>query len=244
MWDSVHPAAEWDVGGYRKLLTDRFYLGVIGQTIGLSLLVTLASLLIGYPVAYFLVRHAGRWSGAMMFGLVAPLLTSIIMRTFGWRVLFARRGLVNSALMGTGLIERPADLSTGLLITVVALVHVLIPYMVLSLAAVLKGIDPRIEEAARIHGASPWRTFWLITVALSLDGIATGSILVFMLAAGSFVTVLLLGGGIQTLPLLIFQQFSTTRDFPFASAMSNVLLVLALACLFLQMRLIRRAGVS
>jgi len=244
VWDSVHPADVFDLSGYRKLVTDPFYLGVIGQTIGLSLLVTVVSLVVGYPVAYFLAHHAGRWRGLVMFGLVAPLLTSIIMRTFGWRVLFARRGLVNSVLMDLGLIGRPADLSTGLTIVVVALVHVLVPYMVLSLAAVLKGIDPRTEEAARIHGANTWNTFWLITVPLSLDGIATGSILVFMLAAGSFVTVLLLGGGVQTLPLLIFQQFSTTRDFPLASAMSNVLLVLALACLFLQLRLIRRAGVQ
>ncbi len=147
---------------YGRLLTERYYLGVLGQTLALSAGVTVLCILIGYPVAYYLVRHGGRWSGVIVFALVGPLLTSIIMRTFGWQVLFAHGGIVN------------------------------------------------------------------------------GSILVFMVANGSFVTLLLLGGGLQTLPLLIYQQFNTTRDFGLASAMSTVLLAIALVCLWLQLMLLRR----
>lgn len=230
---------------YLRLFADAFYLGVIAETVGLSVVVTLVCVLAGYPVAYFMVRHAsGRIYDLIIFLLIAPLLTSIIMRTFGWQVLLARRGLVNEGLLALGFIDGPLGLLNSPFAIVVGLVHVLVPFMVLSIASVLQGIDRRLEESARILGAGKLQTFFRITFPLSIDGVGTGAILVFMLANGSFVTLLLLGGGtLQTLPLLIYQQFNTTRDFPFAAAMSNALLVLAVICLYLQLRLIRRRGV-
>lgn len=228
---------------YVSLLTDGFYLGIIGQTVLLSAGVTVISIVIGYPVAYFLVRKAGRFAGLIIFLLIAPLLTSIIMRTFGWQVLFARRGLVNNLLVDQlGILSAPLRLTNSPEIAIAALVHVLVPFMVLSISTVLQGIDGRLEESAKILGASRLRTFWEVTLPLSLDGIGTGAILVFMIANGSFVTLVLLGGGMQTLPLMIYQQFNTTRDFGMASAMSTILLVIAVLCLFLQLRLVRRKG--
>jgi putative spermidine/putrescine transport system permease protein len=109
---------------------------------------------------------------------------------------------------------------------------------------VLQGIDRRLEESAEILGAGRWRAFREVTLPLSMDGIGTGSILVFMVANGSFVTLLLLGGGLQTLPLLIYQQFNTTRDFGMVGTLSTVLLAIALVCLWLQLRLVRRQGGS
>lgn len=230
---------------YARLLTDGFYLRSIVETVALSAVVTIICILIGYPVAYYLVRHAGRWSGLVVFGLIAPLLTSIIMRTYGWQVLFARRGLVNNLLVEQlGILETPLRALNTPQLAVAALVHVLVPFMVLSIASVLQGIDRRLEESAQILGAGRLRTFWEVTLPMSLDGIGTGAILVFMVANGSFVTLVLLGGGLQTLPLLIFQQFNTTRDFGLASAMSNILLAVALACLYLQLRLVRRQGAA
>jgi putative spermidine/putrescine transport system permease protein len=228
---------------YIQVTTDGFYLDAIGQTLALSVGVTAICILIGYPVAYYLVRHASRWSGLIVFALVGPLLTSIIMRTFGWQVLFARRGFVNLVLVDwLHLLPAPLRLSGSLAITVAALVHVLVPFMVLSIASVLQGIDRRLEESAEILGASGWRAFLEITLPLSMDGIGTGSILVFMVANGSFVTLLMLGGGLQTLPLLIYQQFNTTRDFGMVGTLSSLLLVIALICLWLQLRLVRRQG--
>ena len=228
---------------YAKLFLDPYYLRVTMVTVVLSVGVTAICVLVGYPVALFLVRHSGRWGGLVIFLLIAPLLTSIIMRTFGWQVLFARRGLLNVTLMDFGWIDKPVNFLTGPTPVVVGLVHVLVPFMVLSIASVLKSIDTQLEESARILGAGKIRTFFKVTFPLSLDGIGTGSILVFLLANGSFVTILLLGAGsMQTLPLLIYQQFNTTRDFGFAAAMSNVLLLVALVCLYLQLRLIRRRG--
>jgi len=230
---------------YAKLLTDEYYLSVMWETIRVSLITTLICLAVGYPVALFLVRHAGRWHGVLLFLLVAPLLTSIIMRTFGWRVLLARRGLLSNTLLDLGLIARPLDLLNDPVSVFVGLVHVLVPFMVLSIAAVLQGIDRRLEESARVLGASRLRAFLSVTLPLSVEGMATGAILVFMLTNGSFVTMLLLGGGkVVTMPLLIYQQFTMTQDLAFASAMGNVLLLAALACLALQVGMLRRRGMA
>ncbi len=231
------------IANYAKLFTDPYYLGVLGQTLLLSLMVAAISAVIGYPVAWFMVRKAGRWQSLVIFMLIAPLLTSIIMRTFGWRVLLARFGIVNIVLRSAGLITSPVDFLRWPGVAVMALIHVLVPFMVMAIAASLQGVDRRLEESARLLGASQVSTFLRITLPLTLDGVATGFILVFMLANGSFVTLLLLGGGWQTLPLLIFQQFSVTQDFSLASAMSMVLLAAAAACMFVQLRLIRRQGV-
>jgi putative spermidine/putrescine transport system permease protein len=229
---------------YARLLSDSYYLGVTANTLWVSAMVTLAALVIGYPVAYVLANYSGRLAPLMIFLLIAPLLTSTIMRTFGWQVLFARRGMLNVLLRDWGIIDRPLVILQQPLSVYIGLVHVLVPFMVLSIAAVLRNIDPKLKESARLLGASRLRTFFSVTLPLSLDGVATGCILTFMVANGSFVTMLLLGDGkVVTLPVLIFQQFILTRDMHFASAMGNVLLVVAVVCLSLQLRLVRRRGV-
>lgn len=230
---------------YVRLTTDLYYLGVTGQTLLLSAVVTLLCVVVGYPVAYYLVRRAVRSAPLIIFLLVSPLLTSIVMRTYGWRILLARRGLINTYLLDLGLVDRPIDLLNGFAAVVIGLVHVLVPFMVLSIATVLQGIDRRLEEAAEMLGATGAQVFWKVVFPLSLDGVATGSVIVFMVATGSFVTLLFLGGGsVQTLPLLIYQQFSTTRNFPLAAGMSVILLLIAVACLYLQLRVIKRKGVA
>jgi putative spermidine/putrescine transport system permease protein len=215
------------------------------QTVALAFVTTAVCFIIGYPIAFYLVRHASAGRTIIIFLLITPLLTSIIMRTFGWRAIFARRGLLNETLQYIGFIEKPIDILNSSASALVGMVHVLVPFMVLSIAAVLEKIDPRIEEAAKVLGSSRLQTFLRITFPLSLDGVASGAILVFMLAIGSFVTLLFLGGGsLQTFPLLIYQQFNTTRDFGMAAAMSNMLMVLAAMLMFIQLRLIRRSGVA
>ncbi|MDR5839439.1 ABC transporter permease [Caballeronia sp. LZ034LL] len=228
---------------YEKLFVDPYYRGVIVETIKVSFIATLLCLALGYPIAHFMVRRAGRLAMPMLFLLIAPLLTSIIMRTFGWRVLFARHGPFNDLLMWLHLIERPLRVLGGPLGVYIGIVHVMVPFMVLSIVPVLRGVDRRLEESARILGAGAARTFLLVTLPLAMEGILTGCVLVFMLTSGSFVTQLLLGdGSVVTLPLLIFQQFSLTQDLGFASAMGNLLLVIVLACLYVQLRVAGRKG--
>ncbi len=226
---------------YVKLLTDPYYAGVLWETLQVALITTFACLLVGYPVAFFMVRFAGRWSALIVFLVIAPLLTSIIMRTFGWRVLLARRGLLNTWLGDFGLVTHPANIADEKIAVYIGLVHVLVPFMVLSIAAVLQGVDVQLEESARVLGAGRLRTFLHVTLPLSLDGIATGCILVFVITNGSFLTMLLLGGGrITTLSLLIYQQFNTTQDVGFAAAMGNILMLVAVLCFALQYHLLRR----
>jgi putative spermidine/putrescine transport system permease protein len=241
------PPGHADAGAlfyYAKLLTDPYYLGVLWETLKVAVIATAVSLLIGYPVSYFMVRFAGRWNALIVFFVIAPLLTSIIMRTFGWRVLLARRGLLNVWLLDWGIITRPLNLADEPIAVYIGLVHVLVPFMVLSITAVLQGVDVRLEEAARVLGAGRLKTFFYVTLPLSVDGIVTGCILVFVVTNGSFLTMLLLGGGkITTLSLLIYQQFNTTQDVGFAAAMGNILMLVAAICFGLQYWLLRRAGV-
>ncbi|HEY0295282.1 MAG TPA: ABC transporter permease [Bordetella sp.] len=223
---------------YRKLFLDPYYLGLIGETLKVSAITTVLCLLAGYPIAYFIVRRAGRWVGPLLFVLIMPLLTSIIMRTFGWNVLFARRGIVNVALMGMGLINQPLRVLDGASIVYAGMVHVMVSFMVLSIIPVLRSVDRRLEESARVLGAGAMRTFFLVTLPLSMEGIITGCLIVFMITNGSFVTLLLLGNSsVVTLPLLIYQQFNQTQDMNFASAMGTLLLVIVLACLYVQSRI-------
>ncbi len=228
---------------YHRLFTDPYYLGVVLNTLKVSAITTVLCLALGYPIAYFMVRRAKRLAVPLLLIMVTPLLTSIIMRTFGWRVLFARRGLLNDFLIWLELIEKPLNILSSSVIVYVGMVHVMVPFMVLSIVPVLRSVDQRLEESARILGAGAFRTFWLVTVPLSLEGIITGCALVFMVTNGSFITMLLLGeGSVVTLPLLVFQQFSQAQDLSFASAMGTVLLMIVLVCLYLQAHLARATG--
>jgi putative spermidine/putrescine transport system permease protein len=230
---------------YAKLFSDPYYAGVMWETMKVAVITTLASLVIGYPVAFFMVRFAGRWNALIVFFVIAPLLTSIIMRTFGWRVLLARRGLLNTWLLDWGLITRPENIADDPIAVYIGLVHVLVPFMVLSIAAVLQGVDVQLEESARVLGAGRLSTFLHVTLPLSLDGIVTGCILVFVITNGSFLTMLLLGGNkITTLSLLIYQQFNTTQDLGFAAAMGNILMLIAVIGFALQYHVLRRRGAN
>lgn len=230
---------------YVRLFTDSYYIGVILRTLWVSFLSTVLCVVIGYPVAYYLVRHAKGWGPFLIFLLVAPLMTSIIMRTYGWQILLARNGPISDWLMAMGLLDRPLGLLRSPISVYFGLVHILAPYMVISIASVLQAVDRRLEEAALVMGASRFETFRRITLPLSTSGIVTGSIIVFMLCNGSFLTMLLLGNGsVVTLPLLIYQQFVLVNDTGFAAAMGNVLLLLALICLYLQLRVVRGKGTA
>lgn len=231
------------LGHYARLLGDAFYLGVVAKTFLLGAAVTVATLVLGYPMALALARARGAAKGIALFMVIAPLLVSIIVRSYGWLVVLGRAGLVNRTLLGLGVIAEPLDLVHNWTGVIVGLTHVLLPFMVLPIASVLEGLDPALEEAARVHGATPWRTFRTVVFPLSLEGVATGCVLTFMLTIGSFVTVLLLGGkGTMVLPLLVYQEVTVTSDLGFASAIATVLLAIALGLLWVQVRYLRVRG--
>lgn len=238
----TNPAGPLEV--YGQILSDPYHLWVLRNTFILGAAVTLACAIFGYPIAYYIARSESRWVNVVLFLVIAPLLVSIVMRSYSWVVVLGRNGLVASTLGAVGVSDTPQLLYDwpGVFI---ALVHVLLPYMVLSIAGVIQAIPADVEQAALTLGASPRRTFTRVTLPLSFDGIGTGSILVFMLTIGSFVTVILVGGdNTMVLSLLMYQQITYVHDNQFAAALGNILLIAAMGVLIIQSRVIRTRGLS
>ena len=226
---------------YGRILGDSYYLQVIAQTLGLGLAVSAICAVLGYPLAYAIARLSGTAKALLIFAVVMPLLVNVVVRSYGWMVVLSGAGLLNWVLGGLGLPRLELMYSwTGV---VIALVHVLLPFMVLSIAGSLEMLDPRLGEAALVLGASPARVFRHVTLPLSLEGLVTGMILCFTLTIGSFVTVMLLGKtSTMVMPLLIYQQLTVASDWPFAAAMGVTLLVIVTAALWAQARLGARRG--
>jgi putative spermidine/putrescine transport system permease protein len=208
-----------------KVLIDTFWLGVQ---------VTLACLIIGYPVAYFYINAPAFWKGILTFLIMLPLLTSAVVRTFGWVVILGRQGLINTLLLRLGLIDDPIRLLFTHQGVVIAMTQIWLPMMVLPIVASLSQIDSRLAAASRSLGGGHWRTFWQITFPLTLPGIISGSLLVFALTVSSFVTPSIIGGGqLIYLPTLIYQQGIVLLNAPFAATVSTLLLIMVVAVVLL-----------
>jgi putative spermidine/putrescine transport system permease protein len=226
---------------YQEFLTDRFYQQELLRTLRLGVVITALTLVATYPIALFLARTQSRWRGLLVALAIAPLLTSTVVRTYGWLVILGNDGLVNGALVGIGLIDQPLRLINDEIGVVIGLVEILMPYMALGLLSGFGRINPDVEEAAMSLGANPLRTFWRVTLPLSLPGIATGVLLVFVLTISSFVTPQLLGGGrVFLMATEIYDQATYTLDWPFAAAISFLLLLLFGVVIALYTRVLRR----
>ena len=228
---------------YVKLVTDLYYLEIIARTLVLGLTVTLLTLVIGYPVAFFLARTTSRWRPWLTILVVFPLLLNLVVRTFGWIALLAQNGLVNQALQALGLVEAPVKLLFNFAGLLIGLTHIFLPFMVLVLIGAIQAIPRDVEDAARVLGASWLATFVRVTLPLSAPGILSGSILVFVLAISALVTPRLLGGPTyQVMSTLIYDEFLQRLNWPAGSAQSLLLTVMVLVLVFLSGRLARRTG--
>lgn len=186
-------APGFTIDNYARALTDSFYLELLSDTIRLAVIITAICLVIAYPAAYHLARTTSRWRGVLYALVLSPLLVGVVIRSFGWIILLANNGLINQALRGLGL---PAlALMYNEFGVILALVHVFLPFMVLPLMGAIQGIDPRLEEAARSLGASRAKVFRRVVLPLSMPGVQSGCILVFVLSCGAYVTPALLGAG-------------------------------------------------
>jgi len=230
---------------YTRLLTDSYYLEIIGRTLALGLTVTLATLVIGYPVAFFLARTPSRWRNWLTILIVFPLLLNLVVRTFGWIALLAQNGLVNQALRALGLVDSPVKLLFNFPGLLIAMTHIFLPFMVLVLIGAISNIPRDVEDAARVLGASWGSAFWRITLPLSAPGILSGSILVFVLTISALVTPRLLGGPTyQVMSTLIYDEFLQRLNWPAGSAEALLLTIMVLALVYLSGRLARRTGAS
>jgi putative spermidine/putrescine transport system permease protein len=226
----VMPKVAFTTRHYARMIDDPFYLEVIWTTIRIGLVTTLVALAIGYPLAHWMARIKSRTGHALLLmAVLAPMLTGIVVRTFAWMTLLSDKGVINETLLSLGLISQPLKLMYSETGIVVGLVHIYVPFMVLTLTGVIGRIDERLEQAAENLGASPLRAFIEVTLPLSLPGILAGSLLVFALAISAYVTPILLGGfQIMTLPILIYQQISANFNVGFAAALGIVLLIISL----------------
>jgi putative spermidine/putrescine transport system permease protein len=226
---------------YTRALSDLFYLEILARTVGLGLVVTAMTLIIGFPLAYILARSTSRWRHWLTLLVIFPMLLNLVVRTFGWIALLARRGLVNQWLIFLGITEEPIRLMfnfTGLLI---GLTHIFLPVMVLVLVAVIQNIPRDLEEAAGVLGATRAEVFAKVVLPMSAPGILGGSILVFVLTVSALVTPRLLGGPTyKVVSTLVYEQFLQLLNWPAGSALALLMTLIVLLLLWAGARFARR----
>ncbi len=219
---------------WREVLTDRYFGEVFLRTFRIAILVTVISVLLGAPEAYILNRMGRPWRSIFLVVVLGPLLISVVARTLGWALLFGgTSGVANKLLMSLGLLQRPIDFMFTEMGVVVALAHVLMPFMVLSVWAGLQKLDPMIENAAASLGAGQATILWRIVLPQIVPGILSGSIIVFALAASAFATPSIIGGRrLKVASTLAYDEFLNTLNWPLGAVVA-VLLLLALALIIL-----------
>lgn len=234
----VGPGGTFTTANFERFLLDPFYLQALWRTLWLGVVVTATTLVLGYPFAYFISRLEQRWASILLLITLFPLLVSAVVRSFGWMVLFFRSGLISRGLRMLGVGEADFQLMYSFAGVVIALAAVLLPFMVFSIYAVIKSIEPDLEKAAMNLGASPLAAAILITFRLSLGGVLAGCLIVFSLAISTFATPALVGGPrYQVMATMIYEQSVELYDWNFASALSIILLatVLVVAIVYIWM---------
>lgn len=240
----VKGAFTWSV--YESVLGDAYYWGVIFRSFWVSLFSTILCAFLGYPIAYYLVRVADpRFKRYAYMIVIAPLFTSAVIRAMAWVVILGKRGIVNNALIGVGLTEDPIRFLYTESAVIIGLVYIMIPFMVLTVAAVLENVDHSLEEAAHDLGATPLATFCKVTLPLTMPGVIAGGFLVFALCISSYVTPALLGGGrIKMLAMLIFEQFLRVFNWPLGAAIACILMLITIFVMWAYNRMLARRPMS
>ncbi len=226
----------WTLGNYQALFSDTVFLNVFWTTLRTAVAVTLGCALLGYPVALTLARP-GRTALVALIVVLLPLWTSILVRSYAWMVLLGRRGLLNEALLHGGVIDHPLRMLNTPVAVHVAMIHILLPYMILPIANALRQIDPSLSKAALGLGATPYRVFREVVLPLSMPGVAAGVLLVFVLSLGFYITPALVGGPRDmTVSMLIAQQVDQL-NWPYAACLSTALLATTLGIMAVFQRL-------
>lgn len=232
---SAYQAGTWTLDSYLTLLTDTFYLRIFGYTLGVSLLVTLVCLALAYPIAYWVNRCGPRLRVILLFAVIVPLWTNILVLIYGWLIILSPGGALNDALMRLGLIEAPLRIVYNTFGVVVGITQITLPYAILILAAVLAGIDRSLVESARDMGASRLRAFLYVTLPLSVPGIASAATVIFVWAMGEYASPQLLGSSSgKFVSQEVSSQFLTAFNWPRGAGLavalfSLIVLVLVLA---------------
>jgi putative spermidine/putrescine transport system permease protein len=217
------------IENYARFFTDPFYVAVLLRTIRVAALCTVICVVLAFPMAYCLARTRSRFKNLLLMVVILPLFVGNAVRAAGWMVLFGNKGFVNAMLMGSGVIREPLQIMYTELAVVIGVIAVNLPFVVLTLQAVLEGIDRAIEEAAQGLGAGPWRTFRHVILPLAMPGVIAGTILSFILAMNAYATPVLLGGPtFQMMAPTVYNQFAGLSNWPFGAALAFVLMTATL----------------
>jgi putative spermidine/putrescine transport system permease protein len=214
---------------YARFFTDPFYVAVLLRTIRVAALCTVICVVLAFPMAYCLARTRSRFKNLLLMVVILPLFVGNAVRAAGWMVLFGNKGFINALLMGSGVIREPLQIMYTELAVVIGIIAVNLPFVVLTLQAVLEGIERAIEEAAQGLGAGPWRTFRHVILPLAMPGVIAGTILSFILAMNAYATPVLLGGPtFQMMAPTVYNQFAGLSNWPFGAALAFVLMTATL----------------
>lgn len=224
---------QWVVKSYARILNTDVYLRVLGITFRIAAQTACLSLIIAYPLAYWVASLPERVRNKALLLVIIPFWTSYLVKTFAWMIMLGRMGVINSILMGTELIKEPLPLLHNEFGVLVGMVHTMVPLAVMTMLPVMTSIDRRLTSAAQTLGASPSKAFWLVYFKLSLPGVTAGGLLVFISSLGFFIVPAFLGGRQQTmLAQLIITQVSELLNWSFAGALSVMMLVTTLTAVF------------
>ena len=224
----------WELTHYIAFLSDPFFLKTLWSSLFISAAVTLVCIILAFPLAYWLSRLRGTARAILYLAVLIPLLTSAVVRTFGWMILLANNGFLNKSLIAIGITDSPVRMMYNEVGIIIALAEVLLPFMVLALDAALLNIDRQLYDAARNLGAGAVRIFWQVTLPLSMPGVVSGSVLVFSLAISAYVTPALIGGPrVPVMSTTIYQQGIALLNWPFGAAIAFILLATLIVLLTL-----------
>ncbi|WP_207474934.1 ABC transporter permease [Tessaracoccus sp. SD287] len=229
------PQSGLTMDNYRAVFASSYFRDSLLYTIRMALVVTLLCAVLAFPVAWLLARStSATYRMIATIVVVSPLLTSVVVRSFGWRALLSAEGLFNSIITGVGLSDRPMNLLSGPVTVVVVVTHVLLPFAVVTLATSLGRIDDALLRASSSMGARPLGTFGRVVLPLSVPGLVSGAVIVFSLSMGIYVTPMLVGGANQPLAgLRVYDQAMRVFNHPGAAALSFVLFAISLVVILL-----------
>lgn len=221
------PQTGFHLDNWAEVLTDVFYRDILFTTLKIAFLTTVVCILLGYVPAYFIAMTTFRHKAFLLLLLMLPFWISYIIRTMSWINILGGSGAINAVLLWLGIVDEPIRMLYNEPTVIIGLVHYLLPFMVLNIYVSLDGIDRSLVDAARSLGCTGWQAFREVTLPLSLPGLAAGSLLCFVLSAGTYITPLVLGGPTDAMfANLVFEAIITQLNWPLGSALSLVLLVL------------------
>jgi spermidine/putrescine transport system permease protein len=224
---------------YKEFLTNTIFLSLLWRSVLISAVISIASVLLAYPLAYFLVFRAGPYRIILLTLVIIPTWTSYLLRVFAWKLILSTNGLLNTFLLWVGLIEKASPiLLYSREAVVLTLVYVWVPFVALPIFAALGRINLNLLEAAADLGCKPWETFFRVTLPLSMPGVVAGFFFVFIPTIGEYVTPKLVGGRSMMYGNLIQDRFSMALDWPMGAAMSMAMLVVVIVLLYLFTRFV------